>query len=178
MSTSSITDRDRLERLELLLDELQRDCAASAADSGKRARTVARLIRVFGALMALLALSNLYFVNDLTQEVRLVIAQMNEMTGYFVRVSERMHDMRRQVAAMETQVRLLPVIDAQVAQIAVHVDAMGEGVAAMAQSTATIDTEAGRMHHAMDDMAVRFRGLNASVGAMGVDVREMAKPVP
>jgi hypothetical protein len=177
MTGSTVTDRDRIERLDLLLEDLQRGCAMSAAESERRTRTVARLTRILGTLMGMLALSNLYFVNDLTQEVRLVVAQMDEMTGYFVRVSERMHAMRQEIADMEADVRLLPVIDAQVAEIADHVDAMGMGVAAMERSTAVMDAEIGGMRHALGDMAVRFRRLNSSVGTMGVDVREMAKPL-
>jgi methyl-accepting chemotaxis protein len=178
VATQNIVERDRIERLDQELAQLQRDCAASANESARRARIVAMMIRVFGLLMTVLALSNLYFVNDLTQEVRLVVARMDEMADYFARVSDRMRDMRREVSGMEENVRLLPVVDLQVTEIAAHVGAMGAGVEQMRRSTSTLDRQVGHMHGAMSDMALRFRAMNASVGAMGVDVREMAKPVP
>jgi hypothetical protein len=178
MSSSRFTERDRIEQADLLLAELQRQVATSVARSALSAGRVGRLIRVFGLAMAMLGLSNLYFVNDLTQEVRLVIRGMNEMTGYFVDVSERMGEMRRAVVDMESDVSLLPVMDAQMTEIAAHVGAMGWGVAEMQRSTEVMDRELARQRLIVGEMAVRFRMLNASVGTMGVNVREMAKPVP
>ena len=178
MANLRLTERDRIEQADLLLAELERHIATSAARSTQRARRVGQLMRVFGLAMAVLGLSNLYFVNDLTQEVRLVIRGMNEMTRHFVAVSERMGDMRRDVVNMESDVSLLPVMDAQVMEIAAHVAAMGWGVADMQRSTEILDREFMRQGAIVGEMAVRFRGLNASVGAMGVNVREMAKPVP
>ncbi|UHD14350.1 hypothetical protein [Thiocapsa bogorovii] len=178
MSDADIAERDRIERLEALLEQLQQDADVTARPSRRNTRRVRWLIRVLGLLMAALALSNLYFVNTLTQDVRQVIAQMEIMTSYFVRVSERMHSMRGAVAAMEADVRLMPVVDAQVTAIGENVGAMGNSVDDMERSTAGLNQRVASMRGAMDDMARRFRGLNARVGAMGVDVREMAKPVP
>jgi hypothetical protein len=178
MTNHSIAERDRIERLDALLERLQQRADTAAAPNRRRARRVARLFRIFGLLMAALALANLYFVNALTQEVRLVVGELDQMTGYFVRVSERMHDMRGSVAAMEAEVRLMPVMDAQVSAIAGQLGPMTDGVGAMERSTAALDRNVRGMRGAMDDMALRFRALNARVGAMGVDVHEMAKPVP
>jgi hypothetical protein len=178
LSDANIAERDRIERLEALLEQHQQEADAAAQPSRRNAQRVARLIRVLGLLMAALALSNLYFVNTLTQEVRQVIAHMGTMTSYFVRVSERMHSMRGAVAAMEADVRLMPVVDAQVTAIGQHVGVMSNGVGDMERSTAGLNHRVAGMRVAMDDMALRFRRLNARIGAMGADVREMAKPVP
>jgi hypothetical protein len=72
----------------------------------------------------------------------------------------------------------MPVMDAQVSAIAGQLGPMTDGVGAMERSTAALDRNVRGMRGAMDDMALRFRALNARVGAMGVDVHEMAKPVP
>jgi hypothetical protein len=173
-----IGERDRIERIDHLLARLQQDSADSVRRTGRRARIVEGLLQIFALLMALLALSNLYFVNDLTQEVRLVVIRMDEMTEYFARVAGRMTDMRREVARMETNVRMLPVIDAQIIEIATHVGAMEDGVSRIEQSAGNLAQRVDAMSTSVGDMAIRFRGLNQSVGAMGIDVDQMARPVP
>jgi methyl-accepting chemotaxis protein len=173
-----MSDRDRLDRLNQVLDQLEQTLIQGEQASGQRARGVAALIKVIVALIAALALSNLYFINDLTQEVRGVIGGMNEMTVHFDRVASRMQAMRTEVGRMEADVRLMPVLQAQMAEMAGQVEQMTDAVDAMEQTTTQLEARLARMKLTIGDMAGRFRGLNQSVGAMGVDVNQMAQPIP
>jgi outer membrane murein-binding lipoprotein Lpp len=173
-----MSDRDRLDRLSQVPDQLEQTLVQGEQTFGQRARGAATLITVIVALMAALALSNLYFINDLTQKVRGVIGGMDDMTGHVDRVAARMQAMRAQVARMELDVRLMLVLQAQMAEMAGQVETMTDAVDAMEQTTTRLDARLGRMKLTIGDMAGRFRGLNQSVGAMGIDVNRMSQPIP
>lgn len=173
-----MSESDRIERLHSVLERLEADLHTSSEAVAQRSRGVALLVRVLSLVMGSLALANLYFVNDLTQEVRVVIARMDEMTGHFGRVSQRMSDIRATAADMEGNVAMMPVVAAQMREIGGYLDGMRAGVDRMEASTAAIDGRLDRLNLDVADMSVRFRSLNRSVGAMGGDVEQMARPVP
>jgi hypothetical protein len=64
---------DRIERISEVLENLERDMDARGQEVGERIRGTELLIRILAAVMGVLALANLYFVNDLTQEVKVMI---------------------------------------------------------------------------------------------------------
>jgi len=173
-----MSDRDRIERLSQVLSDLEQALSEGEEVSGERTRGVTLLIRVVVVLVAALALANIYFINDLTQEVRVVIAGMHAMTGHIDRIAVRMDAMEASVAAIGGDVHLMPVFGAQMQEIAGHVEGLEHNVAGMQQSAEHLNARIGGMHLSIADMAVRFHGLNQSVGGMGIDLNQMAKPVP
>lgn len=173
-----MVERDRIEALTGLLADLDRDLSGGDAVTGRRRRGVTIWVRIVIILVALLAVSNLYFVNDLTDEVRIVITRVQEMNELFTRVSGRMDEMTEEVASIEHNVLLMPVIADQMREMATHVVAMEHSVAYMDRATDSLDTAIEAIDGNVRDMSMRFRGLNLSVGAMGVDVDQMARPIP
>jgi hypothetical protein len=172
-----VADNEHIERLLILIRDLEGELAGRANDLDRHARGSAALVRALVLIMGVLALANLWFVYDLTQEVRQVIAGMDEMRGHFGRVSGRMADIQASTAAMEQDVGLMPVVGAQMQQIGGDLDIMRAAVAAMRGSTGTMDTRMDALNRDLADMSVRFRSLNRSVGAIGADVDQMARPV-
>jgi len=83
-------NREHIDRLAEALDHLEEDLKRRDETIRGRTRGVDITIRALAAAMGILALVNLYYVNSLTQEVKLMIAAMGEMTGHFANVSERM----------------------------------------------------------------------------------------
>jgi methyl-accepting chemotaxis protein len=173
MSTS-----DRIERLLSTLNELDRDLESRRKKASKRSHGVAGLVRALALLMGGLALANLYFVNDLTQEIHLVISKMDEMSDHFERVSQLMTDVSQAVADMEDNVKMVPVVTAQTREIATRMDAMRQSVARVGASSASIDERIDVMNAGVVDMSLRFRSVNQSIGVMGADVEQMSRPVP
>lgn len=174
----TMADNEHIERLLILTRDLERELAGHTSDLDRHARGSAALVRALVLIMGVLALGNLWFVYDLTQEVRQVIAGMDEMRGHFGRVSARMADIRTSAAAMEHDVGLMPVVGAQMHQIGGDLDRMRAAVAAMRGTTGTMDARMDGLNRDLADMTVRFRSLNRSVGTMGADVEQMARPVP
>lgn len=170
--------RDRIESLTNLLATLEQDLERSEEVRGRQRRSVTLWVRVVALLVAALALSNLYFVNDLTDEVRVVITRMEEMNTLFSRVSKRMDGMRVEVDSIERNVLLMPVVSEQMREMAAHVLAMEHAVSRMHGSTENLDGSVTVMERNLRDMSARFHGLNRSVGAMGVDVNQMGRPLP
>ena len=162
---------ESLEHLEADIDE--RDRANRDNEHGTQT-----WVRGLSWGMFLLALANLYFVNDLTLEVRDMIDAMEEMTGHFGVVSERMHRVTDKVGAMNTHVAMMPIIDAQMAEISDHIAGMERDVATMRGAAAQIDGRMDSMSLSVLDMSQRFRAVNLSVGGMSADVDQMARPVP
>lgn len=134
--------------------------------------------RVFFVLIGVLALANLYFVNQLTMEIRAIISNLNEMYGHFATVSARMSDIRDDMTQMEQEVRLMPVLREQMTALAVKVERMNADVGDMTGSLVEMDQRVGAINTSVSDMALRYRGLNQTLGQMGADVDQMARPVP
>lgn len=170
--------REHLERLGKTLDHIESDLDERAKELGRRSKAVGGLVRLLAALIFALAIGNLYFVNDLTQEVRLVIAGMNKMTVYFAQVSERMDRMTVSVAEMGETVRLMPVMRDQMGEIADYVGAIGRDVERMKDVTHALDGRMDAVDSSAYDMSMRFRDLNQTMGIMGMDVDQMARPLP
>ncbi len=124
-----MADNEHIERLLILTRDLERELAGRAHDLDRHARGSAALVRALVLIMGVLALANLWFVYDLTQEIRQVIAGMDEMRGHFGRVSARMADIQARTAAMEQDVGLMPVVGAQMQQIGGDLDHMRAAVA-------------------------------------------------
>lgn len=164
--------------MEETLTRLEEDLAARSEAMTRRARGVGALIRGLALAMGVLALANLYFVNALTQEVKLMILALQEMTGHFGNVSERMQTMTGTIDAMDRSVALMPVIRDQMREIGEQVDRMAGDVAGMRQTTASMDGRMDALTAGVFDMTLRFRGLNRSVAGMGSDVDQMARPIP
>ncbi|MEA3638521.1 MAG: hypothetical protein VBE63_01090 [Lamprobacter sp.] len=171
-------ERDRIEALTELMSELELDLDRSDSLTGRRRRGVGLWVRIVIGLVAALALSNLYFVNDLTDEVRLVILRMQEMNRLFTRVSDRMDQITLEVDAIERNVLLLPVVAEQMREMSGHVAVMEQSVSFMDRAAARLGDSVALMDGNLGDIAVRFHALNRSVGAMGADVNQMARPLP
>jgi len=171
-------ERDRIEALTELMAALEQDLDRSDSLTGRRSRGVELWVRIVIALVAALALSNLYFVNDLTDEVRLVITRMQEMNSLFTRVSARMDQISVEVDAIERNVLLMPVVAEQMREMSTHVRVMEQSVSFMDRAAARLGDSVAVMDVNLHDIAVRFHGLNRSVGGMGVDVNQMARPLP
>jgi hypothetical protein len=171
-------ERAHIERLEQTLQRLESDLQTRGAEVKARTRGVGLLIRIMAAAMGLLALGNLYFVNDLTTEVRLSILSLQEMTGHFREVSDRMDTLTDTVESMDRRVALMPVIRDQVYEIAGHVHRMETDVGGMRGSVRSMDIHLDGLNAGVFDMSRRFHGLNRSVGGMGIDVEQLSRPMP
>lgn len=150
------------------------------AHSRERAAGVRREVptRIIFSLIGLLALANLYFVNQLTQDIKTIIASMNEMYTHFERVSQRMSNMRDYVTDMEGNMRMMPIIREQMEEISNDIGAMNRDVASMTASVVDMDQRVGSVNASVGDMMLRFRSVNRSVGRIGDDVDQMARPIP
>jgi methyl-accepting chemotaxis protein len=173
-----MSESDQVERLLRSLRRLESDLVERTARASQRSRRVENLVRALAVIMGALALSNLYFVNDLTQEVRAAIANMDEMTDYFDRVSATMSAIRQTVSGMQDHVAVMPVVTAQTREIAGRMDSMRDSVTGLNATTTTLKHRMDVMNLTVVDMAHRFRSLNQSVGLMGRDVNQMSRPVP
>lgn len=170
-------DKTQIDQIYEVLDHMEGDMTARAqARSEEGSQSVGA--KILFAIIGCLALANLYFVNTLTQDIKTIILSMNEMYEHFGRVSHRMRDMRDYVAAMEGNIRLMPVMREQMEGLSSNISLMAGDVGGMRSSVTGMDQRVGAVSATVFDMALRFRDLNRNVGQMGLDVDQMALPVP
>lgn len=170
-------DNAQTDRIIEILRGTEADLTQRIRDQRKAGRK-AIAPRAFFVLIGILALANLYFVNQLTMEIRAIITNLNEMYGHFATVSGRMSEIRDDMTRMEQEVRLMPVLREQMEALAMQVAQMNEDVGAMTGHLVEMEQRVGGMTTSVSDMSVRFRALNQKVGQMGLDVDQMARPVP
>ena len=170
--------KEHLERLDTALENLEADLEARGEELGEHVQGTERVVGILAAVMGLLALVNLYFVNDLTEEIKEMTRSMEQMTDHFSDVSLRMGSMTQNVDGMRETMGMLPIVAAQMDEISGHVETMGGDVARIRQTTVAVDGRIDLLNRDMLDMAGRFRGVNRNVGLMGRSVEQMSRPVP
>jgi hypothetical protein len=72
----------------------------------------------------------------------------------------------------------MPVVAEQMRERSGHVTVMQRSVSFVDRNAARLGESVATMDANLHDIAVRFHGLNRSVGAMGGDVNQMARPLP
>jgi cobalamin biosynthesis protein CobD/CbiB len=173
-----MSESDQVKKFLSNLEHIETDLVRHRTESRKRSRGAGLWLRLVFFLVVLLSLANIYFTNRLTQEFTVVIDSMVEMYEHFGRVSARMNDMRDYVADMEGNIKMMPVISAQMYEMNQDISAMTGDVENMKRSIIDMDHHVGAMTVNIQDMSLRFINLNRNVGQMGVDVNQMARPVP
>lgn len=148
--------------------------AASRADQRQRLP----LLRIGLAALLCLALVNLHFIYLLTLEFRGMIHSMVSMYEHFGGVADRMDEMTVDMVAMENEIRLMPIMTQQTASMRVNILSMASDMDIMARDVERMRQRVAGMNQEMAIMAGQFHQLNASVGAMGIDVRQMSNVVP
>lgn len=173
-----MSTQDQITNLLQTMENLEDDLVAGIKQTRHKSKRVARLVYTLIVLMGALSLVNIYFVNDLTQEVRSVVRNMDEMYGHFSRVSELMTHMRGTVIDMQQNVTMMPIMGEQMAEIGDDTGRMKRSVAHMDSTITILDRQIDAMNANVWDMTMRFRNMNFTVGNMGQDVRQFARPVP
>lgn len=172
------TGKQHLDNLYEALENLEADLNEREESFGKQARGKELLIRLLIMVTVIIALINVYFVNDLTEEVRSMTRAMNEMNSHFDSVSGRMTNITNTVTSMNETVHMLPIVAAQMNDMAAYSDSMRQDMQRIRESSNGVEQRIQKLDADVLDMAHRFRRLNVSVGRMSIDVDHMSRPVP
>lgn len=170
--------QEHVERIAAVLDKLEVDFLERDEAMLAKSKTKELWIRGLILVIVLVALVNIYFVNYLREEVSAMTETMVEMNNHFGSVSTRMENLTGTVTDMRQWVRLLPIVSAQMNEIAGLVENIDVDVAGIEDVIFDTDQRIGTMGADIQDMSLRFRGLNNVVGGMRRDVEEMARPIP
>ena len=173
-----MSTKDQITNLLQTMENLEADLAKGIEQTDRKAQLVERFVYTLIAVIGAMSLINIYFVNDLTQEVRLVVRNMNEMHGHFGQVSALMLRMRGTINNMDQNMRLMPIMGEQMAEIGNYTGMMKRDVDQVNTTIANLDHQIGSMNASVWDMSMRFRNVNVTVGNMGQDVNQFARPVP
>jgi hypothetical protein len=170
--------QEHVDRIAGLLDKLETDFLERDEAFIARSKTKEMIVRGLILIIVLVALVNIYFVNYLREEVSAMTDAMVEMNNHFGSVSTRMDNLTVTVTDMRQWVRMLPIVSAQMNEIAGLVESIDGDVEVIQGVIFDTDQRIGTMGADMQDMSMRFRGLNNIVGGMRRDVEEMARPIP
>lgn len=124
------------------------------------------------------ALLNLYYVNDLSQEVKTIIRHMNQMYMQFGEMSERMKGMSRHVVNMDSNIALVPVMGEQMDMMEQRMGTMQKSVGEMHQSVGNMQGRVASMNRDVGSMSQSFYTVNRRVGQIQRNVGQMADVLP
>ena len=158
-----MSTQDQITNLLQTMEDLEADQLSRIEQTSAKSKRVERFIYVLILLMGVMSLVNIYFVNDLTQEVRSVVRNMNEMYGHFARVSDLMTHMRGTVINMERNMTMMPIMGEQMAEIGDDTGKMKRSVAHMDATIAILDRQIDAMNANVWDMTMRFRSVSISL---------------
>ena len=173
-----MSTQDQITNLLQTMDSLETDLDKDIEQTGRKSQRVAWFIYTLIVVIGAMSLINIYYVNDLTQEVRLAIRHMNEMDQHFGQVSELMLGIRSKVSNMDQNIKMMPILGEQMAEIGDYTGTMKRDVGHVNSSITNIDHQTGAMNASVWEMSLRFRNMNATVGNIGQDVNQFARPVP
>lgn len=173
-----MSKQDQITNLMQTMENLEADLAKGIEQTDRKSQRVSRFIYTLIVVIGAMSLINIYFVNDLTQEVRLVVRNMNEMQGHFGQVSALMLQMRGTINSMDQNMQLMPIMGEQMAEIGNYTQRIKRDVGQVNTTITNLDQQIGAMNASLWDMSMRFRNVNVTVGNMGQDVNQFARPVP
>ena len=141
------------------------------------ARRTLRIIRGVLLLLAILAVINLYMIQDLAQAMLDMISTMDRMQQHFAAVDRDMRTITQSVLGMNEQVRSLPPMKDYLVLMNQDMANMNHDVRFMDQNLANMDQHVATITNGVGEMAGRFELLNQTTQGMGYNVNQMSQPV-
>lgn len=141
------------------------------------ARRTVRIIRGVLLLLAILAVINLYLIQDLARAMLDMTGTMDRMQQHFATVDRDMRTITQSVLGMNEQVRSLPPMKDYLVLMNQDMTHMNQDVRFMDQNLATMDQHVATITNGVGEMAGRFELLNQTTQGMGYNVNQMSQPV-
>ena len=141
------------------------------------ARRTLRIIRGVLLLLTILAVINLYMIQDLAQAMLDMISTMDRMQQHFAAVDRDMRTITQSVLGMNEQVRSLPPMKDYLVLMNQDMANMNHDVRFMDQNLANMDQHVATITNGVGEMAGRFELLNQTTRGMGYNVNQMSQPV-
>ena len=141
------------------------------------ARRTVRIIRGVLLLLAILAVINLFMIQDLAQAMLEMTSTMDRMQQHFAAVDRDMRIITQSVLGMNEQVRSLPPMKDYLVLMNQDMANMNQDVHLMDQNLATMDQHVATITNGVGEMAGRFELLNQTTQGMGYNVNQMSQPV-
>ena len=141
------------------------------------ARRTVRIIRGVLLLLAILAVINLYLIQDLARAMLDMTGTMDRMQQHFATVDRDMGTITQSVLGMNEQVRSLPPMKDYLVLMNQDMTNMNQDVRFMDQNLATMDQHVATITNGVGEMAGRFELLNQTTQGMGYNVNQMSQPV-
>ena len=141
------------------------------------ARRTVRIIRGVLLLLAILAVINLYLIQDLARAMLDMTGTMDRMQRHFSTVARDMGTITQSVLGMNEQVRSLPPMKDYLVLMNQDMTHMNQDVRFMDQNLATMDQHVATITNGVGEMAGRFELLNQTTQGMGYNVNQMSQPV-
>lgn len=141
------------------------------------ARRTVRIIRGVLLLLAILAVINLYLIQDLARAMLDMTGTMDRMQRHFATVDRDMGTITQSVLGMNEQVRSLPPMKDYLVLMNQDMANMNQDVHLMDQNLATMDQHVATITNGVGEMAGRFELLNQTTQGMGYNVNQMSQPV-
>lgn len=137
----------------------------------------ARIIRGVLLLLAILAVINLYLIQDLARAMLDMTGTMDRMQQHFAAVDRDMGTITQSVLGMNELVRSLPPMKDYLVLMNQDMANMNHDVLFMDQNLATMDQHVATITNGIGEMAGRFELLNQTTQGMGYNVNQMSQPV-
>ena len=141
------------------------------------ARRTVRIIRGVLLLLAILAVINLFLIQDLARAMLDMTGTMDRMQRHFATVDRDMGTITQSVLGMNEQVRSLPPMKDYLVLMNQDMTHMNQDVRFMDQNLATMDQHVATITNGVGEMAGRFELLNQTTQGMGYNVNQMSQPV-
>lgn len=141
------------------------------------AERTARIIRGVLLLLAILAIINLYLIQDLARAMLDMTGTMDRMQQHFAAVDRDMGTITQSVLGMNELVRSLPPMKDYLVLMNQDMANMNHDVLFMDQNLATMDQHVATITNGVGEMAGRFELLNQTTQGMGYNVNQMSQPV-
>ena len=137
----------------------------------------ARIIRGVLLLLAILAVINLYLIQDLARAMLDMTGTMDRMQQHFAAVDRDMGTITQSVLGINELVRSLPPMKDYLVLMNQDMSNMNQDVLFMDQNLATMDQHVATITNGVGEMAGRFELLNQTTQGMGYNVNQMSQPV-
>lgn len=134
-------------------------------------------IRAGLLILSLVAISILTLLLMLSTQINRITDVVADMNEHFIAVSAKMHDIRGNVVAMESQVALMSDIELYTTVMSQEMDTITLNMDSMQHSVGEIEDQFTAMRDMMYDISVTIHQMNAEVQMINREMYRMSEPV-
>ena len=167
-----------LEKVLRRLEQVEDDIRQNQLEDAAQVRRTDRFMQTMVAALAVVALSNLYFVGELAQEIQLLIRNMDRSVVHLEEMGDRMTGMQLHFERIGENAGRLPIVVDQMTSISAGMHDIEWDLGGVRERMERMTGHVAEMDGDVEVMTRAFREVNGKLVHIRHSMGQMSRAVP